>query len=315
MALQTAVEADHWLIVANPAAGSVDSGAVDAALAACREYGVRTTVRRTEAAGQAGGLATADLAEPAGVVLVLGGDGTTREVAQALSDAGSSAVLLTSGLGTGNSFHRAVWGERPWQECAADVVAGRSRVRRIDLMAITGSGRSSLLGASTGFIAEVTRLAAEQRGVAGRDRYLGAIGELAADPPIHSGRITVDGRVLYEGGVLTATAGGARHRVGVFQILPRSVLDDGLLDVCVIAAPATAADRDALIPHVLAGTHLDLPGVHFARGTQVTFERLDTGPLVFEHDGEVWDPPGSTVRLDALPGAVAVAAPQNPPAG
>jgi diacylglycerol kinase (ATP) len=306
----------RWLVLANPAAGSVDRALAAVVAAYCRGLGVAPDLRWTAAPGHAAQLLAPD---PDGTVpshtVVLGGDGTLREVAQAVAETGSPTVLLTTPSGTGNSFHRALWGDADWPEVLAAVGEGRSRTRRIDLMRIAGSGRSALLGASSGFIAEVTRRAADRRGVAGRDRYLSVLTELAADPPYAPERVTVDGRLLYEGDVVTTTVGGGRHRVGVFAVLPQSVLDDGLLDICVIARPPTAADRDALIAHVLNGTHVDLPGVYYARGGRVLIERLDDAPLVFEHDGEVWTPPGPTFAIDAVPSAVPMAAPLEPVAG
>jgi diacylglycerol kinase (ATP) len=93
------------------------------------------------------------------------------------------------------------------------------------------------------------------------------------------------------------------------------VLDDGLLDVCVIATPRTDAERDKLIPHVLDGSHVGLPGVYYAQGARVVLERLDGQPLGFEHDGDVWRPDGSSVTIEVRPGAVRVAAPLEPIAG
>jgi diacylglycerol kinase (ATP) len=68
-------------------------------------------------------------------------------------------------------------------------------------------------------------------------------------------------------------------------LLPRSVLDDGLLDVCVTAEVSRErlGELAALVP---AGTHLGEREVTYARGTAVRIERVDGEALEIEHDGD-----------------------------
>lgn len=309
-------EKDQWMVVTNPAAGGASPGLADEVAELCREWAPDTRPLWTEAPRHAVRLVAEAVRErETAVVVVVGGDGTAREVAEGLAAAGTGTALLTVPAGTGNSFHRAIWGDSPWRYGLDEFAAGRSRVRRLDLMRVAGSDTVVLLGAATGFIAAVTESARAFGDVTGRDRYLRAMAQLVEQPPIYDGRVLVDGAVVHDGPTLTVAVGGARHRVGMFEILPESVLDDGLLDICVIDGRLTPAQRQELIPRVVAGQHHGTPGVHHARGTRVTVERSDGSPLAFEHDGEVWPRRTDAITLEALPGVLPVLAPPHPVAG
>lgn len=108
--------------------------------------------------------------------------------------------------------------------------------------------------------------------------------------------------------------GGARHRSGTFQLLPRSVLDDGLLDVCVVAG-VEATGFVELAGAVMDGSHLSDPRVSYAQGRSVVVERTDGQPLVFESDGDVWPVPPRRVTITVAENPVMMFAPLEPQAG
>ena len=111
----------------------------------------------------------------------------------------------------------------------------------------------------------------------------------------------MDGTEIHSGPTMLANVGGSRYRGGQFEVLPHSVIDDGLLDVCIIGGEHSPAEMLTL---ARTGTHVTLPGVHYARGRNITIERTDGSPLDFEHDGEI--PPTRTpsITLTVLPAAV-----------
>lgn len=90
-----------------------------------------------------------------------------------------------------------------------------------------------LLGACSGLIAEalVTALSVPQTG---RERYRIALARTAERFEPYPGRVIVDGIVVHSGPTVLANVGGGQHRGGAYQVLPHSILDDGLLDVFVI---------------------------------------------------------------------------------
>ena len=105
------------------------------------------------------------------------------------------------------------------------------------------------------------------------------------------------------------TVGGARHRVGTFEVLPRSVLDDGALDVCAVRGWTCDQERAELAQRIMTGTHLGHPGVAYVQGRQVRLTRDDGEPLCFEHDGEMWQGRDGVLTLQVVPAAVPVLAP------
>jgi diacylglycerol kinase (ATP) len=306
-------------VVVNPAARGGAAAVAGQVAERLREICARVDVLPTAAAGD--GVRLAREAVQAGeiaLVVAVGGDGTAREVAQGLAEglgtwgggaapADDAPRLLVVPAGTGNSVHRALWGDRPWED-AVDLFGRSGALRRdLDLARIEGHDRAVLLGASAGFLRWAVEATARFPDLAGRELYAAA--GLAAVQELRpfALRVTVDGRVLCEGPAALAAVGGARQRGGSLAVLPRSLLDDGLLDVCVLGA-RDAAEAMTLLLLATEGRHLDRPGVYYAQGRTVTLECGD-GPLPFEHDGDVWPGEDRSLTLTVVPAAVPVVAP------
>ncbi|MFF9899291.1 diacylglycerol/lipid kinase family protein [Streptomyces longispororuber] len=299
------------LVVVNPTAGTARTPLVDEVIERCRARLARVTVHRTAHRGDATGTVRAALAaggEGPDLVVAVGGDGTVREVVQALVAApprARAAALAVVPAGTGNSDYRMLWGKAPWQEsleATLRAVPGRAERRRIDVGQLAETGALVLLGACSGLIAEGL-VAARSIAVAGRERYARALPQAAAGFRPYPGRVTVDGRVLHEGATVLANVGGGRYRGGQYLILPRSELDDGLLDVCVVGAQVAAADVPEL---ARAGVLHHRPGVVHGRGRRVVVERLDGRPLCFEHDGELQPRTWTSMTVQVLAGVLPV---------
>lgn len=326
--------ANRVLVVVNAAARGGAAALAGEAAGRCRDLGLdpltlspdgreRAVLEVAQAVANGG---------PWRAVLAVGGDGTVRTVAEgialglgrlpaslATAPAGSGTPGVAPPLfvvpgGTGNSVYRALWEDRPWPEVLAEALSGGTRVRDLDLLRITGAGVLVLLGASAGLIAEAVQVSETLTGVSGRDRYsAAAIAALDRHTPFPA-RVTVDGNILHDGPTTLVAVGGARHRSGTFQLLPRSVLDDGLLDVCVIQGVDAGAFVE-LAGAVVAGEHVGRPEVAYAQGRSVTIDRTDGEPLPFEHDGDVWPRGDSTVTIDVVANAVPAFAPVTPVAG
>lgn len=310
---QTAPPCRDCLVVANPAAAGVTTEVVahiEAALEASAFLAPGATIRTrwTEAPDHAGTLVGA---HPADLVVAAGGDGTVREVTQALADSGSEQVLCVIPAGSGNSTARSLWGDRSWQEVLdllADGPVRRTRRRGIDLLRLHEPDLVSVLGASTGFLAQVL-VDAEQvdPAITGIDRYYVAAAQTLVAMPAHPTRVTVDGRVLSDGPTSSVAVGGGRFRARSFQFLPESILDDGLLDISTIGA-LSGADVDEITALIPTGQHLGHPLVTYARGRVVVVERTDGRPLVAECDGSVLTGIGSRLTVEVLPNALSVLA-------
>jgi diacylglycerol kinase (ATP) len=314
------------LVIANPEAGSVSPAFADDVVRRIKAAGVAVELARTEYPGHARELAAAAAAAttaaadgsggsdgPDGpdTVVALGGDGTLHDVAYGLVHGAAPDLrpdLLVLPGGTGNSFYREIWADRTWQSALDEALTGtRTRVRRIDLARIEETGSLAVLGAGSGVVAQALITVRGITGAAGRDRYALAVAETLRSFRSYPGRVTVDGRVVHEGGTVLANVGGGRDRGGRFRLLPDSVLDDGLLDVCAVGAGLPLH----LLPELVReGRHVAHPEVVYARGRRITVERTDGMPLVFEQDGDLLEDESTRYTLAVVPGALPVPAPR-----
>lgn len=315
------------LVVRNPAAGG-QAGELAATVTA-RLEAMGSSVETAETAPGPDGVArVVAVAHGFDLVVSAGGDGTARQVAEGLARGlgrwphgrtgpapESGPALLVAPGGTGNSVYRALWGDRPFGEVFDDALApDRHRLRHLDLGRIEEDDRAFLLGASAGFLARVVEVSQRLQGVSGRERYeAAAVAALDGLRPF-PGRVTVDGMTVAEGPLTLVSIGGARHRAGTFQLLPRSVLDDGLLDVCAVAELSQDGFVE-LAAEVVAGEHLGRPEVAYARGSSIVVERTDGESLAVEADGDLRPSTGSRVTIAVVPAAVPVLAPFEPVAG
>lgn len=320
---------ERVLVVVNPAArGGADDLAGEVAQRCERWAGEVVTARPRGRDGAPREVARLVCDEgPWSAVVAVGGDGTIRAVAEGVARAlgrfpgpGSTAervarpAMLVIPGGTGNSMYRALWADRPWPEVVDEALGGDACVRDLDLLHVVESGAAVLLGASAGLLADAVRVAEGLTELSGRQRYEVAAVTALGDSEPFDARVTLDGAVLHEGPTTLVVVGGARHRAGTFQLLPRSVLDDGRLDVCVVGGMAPDAFAE-LAGAVVAGEHLGRPGVAYGTGRSVTVERLDGAPLGFEHDGDLWTRDDRSLTVEIVPGALPVFAPLQPVAG
>jgi diacylglycerol kinase (ATP) len=287
-------------IIANPAAGSTNPGYIEeiaeACAAHCEHAEVFWTRRRAHAAAIARGT-------DADAIVAVGGDGTIREVVAGLArrPAQDAPALIVLPGGTANSNFRSLWDDIPWRTALNSALTGvGAEERRLDLGLFAQLQRLVVLGTSTGLFAEATE-AARSIPVTGRDRYQLAIQSVLPMYEPYPGRVTVDGEILHEGKTVLVNIGGSRYRAGVFDVLPRSIRDDGLLDVCVIGAEVGAQDALTLMR---SGEHLVADGVAYGQGHSITVERTDGSPLRFEHDGEVVPGDATSFTVDVVPAAV-----------
>ncbi|MEU7476326.1 diacylglycerol kinase family protein [Lentzea sp. NPDC042327] len=290
------------VIITNPVAGQGGRSLADEVAGTFATADVLVT----EYPGHAEELATKAAADGADLVVAVGGDGTVREVASGLvRAAGEAPPLRIVPAGTGNSTYRELWSDLPWREA----LRAPSRVARLDVGWVLETDRYFLLGACTGLVAQALVSAARLTQHHGRERYQRAVAETIATFTPYPGRVLVDDRLVHDGTVVLANVGGGRFRGGRFMVLPHSLLDDGLLDVCVVSGEL---DPKALPGLTADGSHVHRPEVTYVRGRRFVLERTDGEPLVFEHDGELQTTPESRYTIEVVPGALPVVVPSEP---
>jgi diacylglycerol kinase (ATP) len=301
-------------VIENPAAGQWTQALAAQVAGCCERHGAEVLVARTQGRRDAARLAGDAVrtggphraGDPYHVILAVGGDGTVQEVASGMMAAGARAdrhALFVVPAGTGNSGYRAYWGDRPWQQALIEALAApRDRVRPLDLARVAEHDELVVLGAGAGLAAEVL-VGARDVTLTGPARLQAGLDRAIATYVPYPGRLVVDGAVVHQGLTIFAAVGGGRHRAWQYQVLPHSVLDDGLLDVCVLDSTVPLAD---LPGRLREGSHVGASGVVYARGRRIVIERTDGRALSFEHDGELIPGTGWRVTVDVLPGALPV---------
>jgi diacylglycerol kinase (ATP) len=220
-------------------------------------------------------------------LFIAGGDGTVNEATNGLASVVGALDRVVVGiipLGTGNDFAAALG--IPSEPDAAIEVLLRGRELSVDLGQV--NGRMFVNSSGGGFIAEVSEAVTPQlKTIAGRLAYLigGAQALMEFDPVGATVVFEPDGerveRRLYTFAVCNSPSIG-----GGQLIAPDAVIDDGLLDVCLIEA-MSAVEFVALARKVADGDHVNDPRVLYKRTPSLRIEldrqiRINTDGEVFE---------------------------------
>ncbi|MFI9504577.1 diacylglycerol/lipid kinase family protein [Nocardia sp. NPDC052566] len=278
------------LVIVNPTAGGDPSGIVETL---SNRKGLALRVVQPSSAADAERVARdIDGGDRPDVVIAVGGDGTAGRVCAGLARAGVRVPLLVAPGGTGNSSYRGLCDDRPWPEIVAALADRRLARCAIDLAAIEELDRTVLLGTTTGLLPATLAIARELPG-SGRDLLSAATMAALDSHKPYPVRVFVDEVLTYEDHLLGTYIGGMRHRGGRFEMLPESLLDDGLLDICLLTGNSAP---------------------QYARGRTIRVERTDGEPLRIEYDGEL-DSLGGSYTVSVLPAALSALVPTPLPAG
>ena len=275
---------------------------VRAAVLALRERGWQLAVRLTWEGGDGARLVQEALAAGYPTLIAGGGDGTLREVAEALALAGGQASLALLPLGTANDFCRAAGIPLLPAEALALL---ECEPRPIDLGEV--DGQLFLNMATGGFGSRVTASTSEElkKLLGGAAYFLTGLSRFAE---VHSafGRFGGPG-FAWEGDFLALGIGNGRQAGGGHVLCPQAQVDDGLLDVCIVPA---SQDVVGTLGTLLSGGILGLEAVSVsARLPWLEVEapegldiNLDGEPLESRH-----------LRFAARPGALRVHLPDSSP--
>jgi YegS/Rv2252/BmrU family lipid kinase len=290
------MDRDVCLIV-NPSAGAGRAARLLPAVeAAMRGLGLRFRVERTQSVEHARELARG--AAAAGeVAAAMGGDGLTGAVAGELRD--GDGVLAVLPGGRGNDFARKLG-------IAGDPVGAcellrDGRERRIDLAETDGRCYLGIL--SAGLDSDVQVVANSTRLKIGPPVYLyGTLRALASWKPARW-QVTADGDTTEFTGYSVAVANSGVFGGGMY-LAPGASLDDGILDVVLIADASRATYLRGL-PKAFKGTHVHEQHVRVMRAREVAFAA--DRPFTAYADGDPITDLPATARV--LPGALRVLAP------
>ncbi len=285
------------VVVANPTAGEGKAGRligkVDSML---HDLGVDHEIRVSESGHDLERLAREAGEQGAGIVAVLGGDGSVNLAVNGLL--GTNAALAVLPAGTGDDFSKAIGA---WKLEAAARLLAAPIIVDVDVIEVTAGAetRHYINVAGTGFDSEVEATAsAMPRRLGARAHYAWAtIRTLPRFIPAGF-RLEVDGRSMDLDAMLVVVGNSIAYGGGM-RVLPQASLIDGELDVCVVAAMSTAAFLRAA-PKVYLGKHVTHPKVTMLRGKQMKIE-ADRRMMVYA-DGENVGP--LPALFGVMPGAM-----------
>ena len=274
---------------------------VRAAVLAKREQGWELAVRLTWEGGDAQRLVEEALAAGYTQLIAGGGDGTLRDIAEAMAKQSTDASLVLMPLGTANDFARAA-GVPLEPEAALELLDVPPRA--IDLGEV--GGQIFLNMATGGFGSQVTANTSEDlKKILGGAAYL--FTGLTRFSELHSAYGELQGPDFHwHGDLLALGIGNGRQAGGGHALCPDALADDGLLDISILPAPQELVGtlRDLLtegwgISNMFVRARLPWVEIKVAEGLDIN---LDGEPLQ-----------GDSLRFSARPGALRVHLPPGSP--
>jgi len=280
-------------LLVNPHAGGGRAlRLLPAVLAELDRLGLRVVAHETTSLTHACELATA-AADDGHVVVPFSGDGLIGAIAGALRGRSDAVMGMLPG-GRGNDFARGCG--IPEDPVAACSVLLDGALRPVDVGDVDGHTFVGI--ASAGFDSIANRIANEAPAWLGRMVYAyGALRALATWQPAQF-VVVVDGTRHVLAAATVAAANGRAYGGGML-LAPDARIDDGMLDVVLVAAGTRRRFLRSL-PRVFKGTHVELPEVTILRGREV--EISADRPFTVYADGDPIAQLPTTVR--AVPGGI-----------
>lgn len=272
-------------VILNPVSGADEAPAhAEAISRGLRARYDTVEVVLTTGPGDAEDAARRAVADGCGLIVAGGGDGTLNGVINGAAD-GDGLSRVTLGLvplGTGNDFAAALGIPADVEGAIAVLLAGHTHA--VDLGSVNGRLFANVSGG--GYIAEVSEAVTPQmKSIAGRLAYLaGGAQALFEFEPVRATIVAEPSNVRFGTGLYAFAVCNSRLIGGGKLIAPRAIIDDGLLDVCVID-DMPALEFVALLGRVAGGDHTDDPRVRYLQASSLTIT-LDRAIKV-NTDGEV----------------------------
>lgn len=245
-------------------------------------------------------------------VVAVGGDGTLNEVVNGIMHSrGSRVALGIVPIGTGCDFVKSLDSfVHQGIEHAIHTLAHAQR-RTIDIGSVTitdTTGAQSrhvvLNGLGMGIDACVGAQASRLKYLKGKTAYLVAVVYALALYKAYPMHVRFDTRELQRPFLVASVANG-RCQGGGFWLTPAALLDDGMLDLCLI----DTLRYDQIVRHfasLLNGTHTRLPFVTMGCAANVAVECA--APVLVAADGEVIATSATHIEITTQPQALDIIA-------
>jgi YegS/Rv2252/BmrU family lipid kinase len=304
-------------VIVNPRAGAGAAGkrisTLEAALRRTdHEFRVVTTTRPADATR----LARIAREDGVDVIVIVGGDGTVNELAQAYVDSSGHPIagphLALVPAGTGGDFRRSFEISRDPLEALARFRSSTPRPLDLGVVSLTADDgsritRAFLNIASFGVAGQIDRIVNDSpKWMGGRAAFfLGTLRGLASYRNA-SVRLSIDDAPWYEGRVVNVAIANGRYFGGGMQVAPHADPADGLFDV-VVLGDFSLGESLGLTRKIYSGKHLSVDKVLSTRAKRVVAEPGRPGPPVLvDMDGEA--PGRLPLSAEIFPGALRIVA-------
>ena len=246
----------HYFIM-NPAAGKGKrfQDVIDSIHKVCSERGVDYEVHITEKAGGATEFVRKICESTTEQVrfYACGGDGTVNEVARGLIGA-DNAELGVFPMGTGNDLVRSFENKENFLDIEAQL---DGEAKKIDVIRYNDKYSINMMNA--GFDCEVAKQAIKNRRnafVPSKVAFILGVVQKFFSMPTVKGKLYVDGALHEWHEFQLCAVGNGSFYGGGFCAAPISVLNDGVLDLCLVS-PVSRLRFLTLVGSYKAGTHLE----------------------------------------------------------
>jgi len=275
------------LIVNLTAGGGKPHKHLNTVLEYLKENGLNFEVSTTSYQGEAVELAQKAADKGIDLIVSIGGDGTVNEIVNGIMKSKNDPSLGIIPLGWANDFIKST--DIPSDIIEACKILIKGKTKKIDIGAINNQIYFANI-CGIGFDAEVALLANQMKSKHPNLRILSAfvyvfatVKKLLSPFSYHNVKIKFDGQEIHSKILFIAISNGKIYG-GRFKITPEAILDDGLLEICLVEEMGRFKYL-SIIPKVFKGTHASIKGINFYRAKEVVIQSSE--PVLAQVSGEV----------------------------
>lgn len=286
-------------IIVNPVAGQGRTSALWQDIENhIKKLGIDYSPIFTQGVGDAIELAKVAVKEGFKKIFVVGGDGTLNEVVNGIELNQVTLGMIPTGSGNDLSKMIGING-------IADALASLKyqEHRRIDLG--RAGDRLFVNNFGVGFDAFVAATQKKFKIFKGNLGYLFSTLKVLGDFKACQVEITADGYRFCDR-IMSVSIGNGQFHGGCFKLTPEAVIDDGLLDICIIKE-LNKTKFLINIPKAIKGTHGCLKEVESFKAKKILLH--SQRPLFVHFDGEVLLEPVKEIEIEILPSSLEVFVP------
>jgi YegS/Rv2252/BmrU family lipid kinase len=220
---------------------------------------------------------------------IIGGDGTLNWFINKYPETELPLAVFCGG--SGNDFHWMLYGERTTEQQVEEVL--EAVPQSVD--AGICNGRLFLNGVGIGFDGAIVHDLLGKRKLAGKASYLLSILKQIVGYREKHCTLQISSETIGQECFMISIANGRRYGGG-FQVAPKALLTDGLLDINIVGK-ISSLKRMKYLPVIEKGEHLDLPFVQYRHSEKIT---ISSSTKLHAHmDGEYFT--DSIFEIQLLP--------------